>query len=214
MGKDVIVACDFASKDALITFLDKFSGRKPFVKIGMELFYAEGPQIVKEIRNDTGVIKSYQTQVVNKVISEDTSSKMREVLEQVVSAPDGTGKNAYVAGYRVGGKTGTSQKGDRSGTKRIASFVGFAPADDPQIVCLIMLDEPQVANKFGGSIAAPVAGAVIEDTLEYLGVERQTEESSSQDKTPFLQVYLLYSVGSSFSPITILSGKSFTGSPL
>ena len=140
------------------------------------------PQIVKEIRSDNGVIKSYQTEVVNKVISEDTSAKMRDILEQVVSAPDGTGKNAYIAGYRIGGKTGTSQKGDRSDTKRIASFVGFAPADDPQIVVLIMLDEPQVANKFGGTIAAPVAGAVIEDTLEYLGIERQAMDVDASEK--------------------------------
>ena len=140
------------------------------------------PQIVKEIRNSSGVIKSYQPEVVNKVISEETSAKMRDALEQVVSAADGTGKNAYISGYRIGGKTGTSQKGDRSGTKRIASFVGFAPADDPQIVCLIMLDEPQVANKFGGTIAAPVAGAVIEDTLEYLGVERHTADVTLEKK--------------------------------
>lgn len=140
------------------------------------------PQIVKEIRNNTGVIKSYQTEVVNKVISEETSAKMREALEQVVSAPDGTGKNAYISGYRIGGKTGTSQKGDRNDTKRIASFVGFAPADDPQIICLIMLDEPQVANKFGGTIAAPVAGAVIEDTLEYLGVDRKFEGNEQISK--------------------------------
>lgn len=137
------------------------------------------PQIVKEIRNNAGVIKSYQPEIVNKVISEETSAAMRDILEQVVSAPDGTGKNAYISGYRIGGKTGTSQKGDRSGSKRIASFIGFAPADDPQIVCLIMLDEPQVANKFGGTIAAPVAGAVIEDTLEYLGVERQYKDNES-----------------------------------
>lgn len=137
------------------------------------------PQIVKEIRNDAGIIKSYQTEIANKVISEETSALMRQLLEQVVAAPGGTGKNAYISGYRVGGKTGTSQKGSRTGTKRIASFVGFAPADDPQIICLIMLDEPQVANKFGGTIAAPVAGAVIEDTLEYLGVERQYDTDGS-----------------------------------
>jgi len=138
------------------------------------------PQIVKEIRNDAGIIKSYQTEIVNKVISEETSAIMRNLLEQVVAAPGGTGKNAYVSGYRIGGKTGTSQKGSRTGSKRIASFVGFAPADDPQIVCLIMLDEPQVANKFGGTIAAPVAGSVIEDSLEYLGVERQYDAEGSK----------------------------------
>ena len=141
------------------------------------------PQIVKEIRNDGGIVKSYQTEVVNKVISEETSKTVREILEQVVCAPDGTGKNAYISGYRIGGKTGTSQKGDRSGTKRIASFVGFAPADDPQIICLIMLDEPQTANKFGGTIAAPVAGSVIKDSLEYLGVEKQYDGDTTKKAT-------------------------------
>lgn len=143
------------------------------------------PQIVKEIRNETGIIKSYQPEVVNKVISEETSKTMREILEQVVSGEEGTGRNAYIKGYRIGGKTGTSEKGDRSDkSKRIASFVGFAPADDPEIVCLVMLDEPQVANKFGGTIAAPLAGEIIEDTLEYLGIQRnyESEEEASKSK--------------------------------
>lgn len=137
------------------------------------------PQIVKEVRNETGVVKSYQPEIVNKVISEETSRKMREVLETVVSSPTGGGKNAYIKGYRIGGKTGTSEKG-RNNDKRIASFVGFAPADDPEIVCLILMDEPQVAVRYGGTIAAPVVGAVIEETLEYLGIERQyTEEEAA-----------------------------------
>ena len=138
------------------------------------------PQIVKEIRNESGVLKSYQPQVVNKVISEQTSKIMREILETVVSSPNGGGKNAYIKGYRIGGKTGTSEKG-RKNNKRIASFVGFAPADDPEIICLIMLDEPEVANRYGGTIAAPVAGKVIEETLEYLGVERQYTEAEAKD---------------------------------
>ena len=139
------------------------------------------PQIVKEIRNDNGVLKSYQPQVINKVLSEETSKTMREVLESVVSAPDGTGKNAYVKGYKIGGKTGTSEKGKRNEKKRIASFAGFAPADDPEIVCLIMLDEPQVDNKFGGTIAAPVAGEIIADVLEYLGVAKEYKDGEKSD---------------------------------
>lgn len=136
------------------------------------------PQIVKEIRNSGGIVKSFYPQVVNKVISEETSATMRGILESVVSDPKGTGKNAYIRGYRLGGKTGTSEKG-RKNNKRIASFVGFAPADDPQIICLVMLDEPQVANKYGGTIAAPVVGSIIEETLEYMGVDRQyTEEEA------------------------------------
>lgn len=140
------------------------------------------PQIVKEIRNEAGVVKSYQPTVVNKVISEETSAIMREQLENVVAAPDGTGKNAYIKGYRIGGKTGTSEKAPRGTNKRIASFIGFAPADDPEIVCLVMLDEPQVDNKYGGTIAAPLAGEIMEDVLDYLGVERQYKEGEEPDE--------------------------------
>ncbi len=140
------------------------------------------PQIVKEIRNDSGVVKSYQPEIVNRVISEETSKTMREILESVVSSPNGSGKNAYIKGYRIGGKTGTSEKG-RNNDKRIASFIGFAPADDPQIVCLVMMDEPQVPVRYGGTIAAPVVGSIIEETLEYLGIERQYTEDELNTST-------------------------------
>lgn len=141
------------------------------------------PHIVKEIKNDGGVVKSYQPEVVNRVISEETSARMREILERVVSEPNATGKNAYVKGCRIGGKTGTSEKLPRGSDKRVASFVGFAPANDPEIVCLIVLDEPQTDNKFGGTIAAPIAGEVIEDTLNYLGIEKQYTEGETPDET-------------------------------
>ncbi len=139
------------------------------------------PQIVKEIRNSGGVIKTYEPETVTRVISEDTSQKMREILESVVALPEATGKNAYVKGCRIGGKTGTSEKGNRNEEKRIASFIGFAPANDPEIVCLIMLDEPQVDNKYGGTIAAPVVGELIEDILNYLGVEKQYTADEEPD---------------------------------
>lgn len=139
------------------------------------------PQIVKEIRNSNGVIKTYEPEVVSRVISEETSKTMREILESVVALPTSTGKNAYVKGCRIGGKTGTSEKGNREEGKRIASFIGFAPANDPQVVCLIILDEPQVDNKYGGTIAAPLAGEVIEDVLNYLGIEKQYTESEMPD---------------------------------
>ena len=137
------------------------------------------PHIVKEIRNDTGILKSYQPEVVNKVISQETSDIMKEILEGVVSSPTGSGRNAYIQGYRIGGKTGTSEKG-RNNDKRIASFIGFAPADDPEIVVLVMMDEPQVAVRYGGTIAAPVVGSLIEEILEYMGVERQYTESEAE----------------------------------
>ena len=139
------------------------------------------PYIVKEITNDSGVVKSYSPEVVNRVISERNSERMRAMLEQVVADPNATGKNAYVKGYRIGGKTGTSEKLPRGSDKRVASFVGFAPANDPQLVCLVMLDEPQVNNKFGGTIAAPVVGDVLADSLGYMGVSKQYTEDEQED---------------------------------
>ena len=137
------------------------------------------PHIVKEIRNKSGILKSYQPEVVNKVISKETSDMMKTILEGVVASPTGSGKNAYIQSYRIGGKTGTSEKG-RNNDKRIASFVGFAPADDPEIAVLIMMDEPQVGVRYGGTIAAPVVGSLIEEILEYMGVERQYSENEEE----------------------------------
>ena len=148
------------------------------------------PTIVKEISNADGVVKTYEPEVVNRVISEKTSKKMRELLEAVVADQNATGKNAYVKGYRIGGKTGTSEKQPRGSDKRIASFVGFAPANDPELVCLIMLDEPQAANKFGGTIAAPVCGEIIAESLDYLGIPKQYadgEEHEEQVTVPELR---------------------------
>ena len=142
------------------------------------------PRIVKEIRGTNGVVKSYESEEVARVISEETSQKMREILESVVSLPTSTGKNAYVKGCRIGGKTGTSEKGNRAEEKRIASFIGFAPANDPELVCLVMLDEPQVDNKYGGTIAAPLVGEIIEDSMNYLGIEKQY----TADETPDVRV--------------------------
>lgn len=139
------------------------------------------PLIVKKITNSEGVVKTYEPEVVNRVISEQTSEKMRNILEQVVSDPNATGKNAYVKGYRIGGKTGTSEKGNRLLKKRIASFVGFAPANDPELICLIMLDEPQTDNKYGGTIAAPVVGEILADSLDYLGIPKQYSENEEPD---------------------------------
>lgn len=142
------------------------------------------PRIVKEIRGTNGVVKSYGQEEVARVISEDTSQKMREILESVVSLSTSTGKNAYVKGCRIGGKTGTSEKGNREEEKRIASFIGFAPANDPELICLVMLDEPQVDNKYGGTIAAPHVGEIIEDSMNYLGIEKQYTD----DETPDVRV--------------------------
>ena len=109
---------------------------------------------------------------------------MRELLENVVT--NGSGKNAYVAGYRVGGKTGTSQKQnlkneDGSITKYISSFCGIAPADDPEIAIIVLLDEANVANYYGSAIAAPVVGQIFEEVLPYMDIEAvYTEEELAE----------------------------------
>lgn len=111
-------------------------------------------------------------------VSEEVSAVMRELLEKVVA--EGTGKNCYIERYRIGGKTATSQKLPRGSGKYIASFIGFAPADDPQIVGLVLIDEP-VGTYYGGTIAAPVLREIFENILPYyLGTDSdislETEE--------------------------------------
>ncbi len=135
------------------------------------------PHLVKEIiDSDNIVVEKNEPELVRQVISEETSQVMRGVLESVVS--EGGGKNAYLAGYRIAGKTGTSEKIPRGNGKYIASFLSFAPADDPQVACLVILDQPPVgATYYGGMIAAPVVKNIMEETLQYLNVEpRYTED--------------------------------------
>ena len=129
------------------------------------------PYVVERIvANDGTVIMETEPTVVRRVISEQTSALVREIAESVVS--DGSGRNAAVPGYRVGGKTGTAQKyedGKVADGKLIASFLGFAPADDPEFVCLILVDEPQVGTIFGSTVAAPFVKQMLEETLRHAG---------------------------------------------
>lgn len=106
------------------------------------------------------------------ILSQETSRTMRYILEQVVA--EGSGKNAKVEGYRIGGKTATSEKLPRSLKKYISSFIGFAPADNPEVIALITIDEP-VGIYYGGTIAAPVVGDIFKNILPYMGIEKETE---------------------------------------
>lgn len=111
--------------------------------------------------------------MVRKVISEETSAKVRAALESVVS--NGTGRTAYIDGYRVGGKTGTAQKVENGRylvNNYILSFIGFLPADDPQIVVYVAIDNPKGVNQFGGVIAGPPAKAILEDAIKALNIEK------------------------------------------
>ncbi|MCQ4923845.1 penicillin-binding transpeptidase domain-containing protein [Tissierella carlieri] len=140
------------------------------------------PRLVKELIDDEGkIVETFEPEIKRKVISESTSKTILEMLEHVVS--EGTGTNAYIPGFRVGGKTGTAQKiidGGYAPGKYIGSFVGVAPADDPQLVILVVVDEP-VGQYYGGTVAAPVAKTVLEETLNYLEVTPVfTEEDKKQ----------------------------------
>ena len=135
------------------------------------------PHVIKEIVNSENiVVEKKEPELVRQPISKETSATMRQVLESVVS--EGGGKNAYLAGYRIAGKTGTSEKIPRGNSKYIASFIAFAPADDPQIACLVILDQPEIGMPYyGGMIAAPVVKNIMEETLQYLGVQPRYNES-------------------------------------
>ena len=122
--------------------------------------------------SDGNVVEKTEPTVKRQVVSEKTASTVAGMMESVVSI--GTGKNAYVAGYHVAGKTGTSEKIGIEGAY-IASFAGFAPADNPQISILIAIDEPVGAHG-GGAVAAPIAGELLEKILTYLNVEPQYED--------------------------------------
>lgn len=128
------------------------------------------PQLVKEIVSPSGkVVKPFAVQEVRRVIDESTAKLTREILESVVT--NGTGRRAFLPGYRVAGKTGTAQKvvnGRYAEGDYVASFIGFAPADDPEIVVLAVIDG---VPQYGGAVAAPVVQSVILDSLKYLGVQ-------------------------------------------
>src|SRR5699024_1951738 len=113
-----------------------------------------------------------------RIISESTSKEVRDALESVVAK--GTGRPAYVDGYRVGGKTGTAQKvgpdGRYMANNHIVSFIGFAPADDPEIVVYVAIDNPKNVIQFGGVVAAPIVGTVIQDSLSSMNIPLRDKE--------------------------------------
>ena len=139
------------------------------------------PYLVSDILNPDGSILQHTEPVCRRqVIKLETSETMREMMEAVVLY--GGGRNARIQGYRVGGKSGTSQKLDSTDEKaRIASFVAVAPIDDPQFLCLVCLDEPHSWTTAGGSLSAPVCAEVLEQTLVYKGVPRAVEPETDSD---------------------------------
>ncbi|MYL33044.1 stage V sporulation protein D [Pontibacillus yanchengensis] len=146
------------------------------------------PYIAKEWVNPaTGdIVEQSEPTLKKQVISEETSAEIREALESVVA--QGTGRGAYVEGYRVGGKTGTAQKVGEDGrymsNNHIVSFIGFAPANDPEIVVYLAIDNPKNTVQFGGVVAAPIVGNIMEDSLRAVGVEKQKDGIEKEVQWP------------------------------
>lgn len=141
------------------------------------------PTVVKAYTDNKGnIIEEVKPKVVRQVISEETSKKLMKIAESVVT--DGGGKIAYLPGYRLAGKTGTAQKvidGRYAQGKYICSFMGIAPADDPQIAVLAIVDEPTGVSTFGNTTAGPIIKEIMSDALKYLGVEpKYTEEEKKE----------------------------------
>ncbi|MFO7152636.1 MAG: stage V sporulation protein D [Bacillota bacterium] len=147
------------------------------------------PHLAKALVDDEGnVIQEFKPRLVRQVISEDTARELKSLLESVVE--NGTGGRAKIEGYKVAGKTGTAEK--YADGKYVASFVGFAPADDPQFVVLVIIDEPSAGIYYGGQIAAPVFQKVMADILKYKGVKPETSESESKESVKVPDVRNLY----------------------
>ncbi|WP_308856882.1 penicillin-binding transpeptidase domain-containing protein [uncultured Oscillibacter sp.] len=185
-GVDMIgeVSGIFANEDSFnsnVVSLASYSFGQTFNVTPLELIRAQAacinggylytPYVVEQVLDDDGnIVLQHSTDTSRQVISEETSAKVRECLEYVVAS--GGGRNGQVAGYRVGGKTGTA---DKTGTGDVVvSFMCFAPADDPQIIMLLTMDTPSRSTGtavFGGTMVAPVASSIMSEILPYLGIE-------------------------------------------
>ena len=167
MGPVELASCAFG-QSSKISYLEMAAAVCAVVNGGKLM----QPYLVSDILAPDGTVLEHRDPVCKRqVIQPETSAVMREMMEAVVLY--GGGRNAQISGYRVGGKSGTSQKLDSADEKaRIASFVAVAPIDDPQFLCLVCLDEPHSWTTAGGSLSAPVCAEVLEQTLVYKGVPR------------------------------------------
>ena len=143
--------------------------------------YKVTPHFGKEIIDDAGnVVTTFDFGKGEQIISAETSERLKKILESVVS--EGGGHKAYIPGYHIGGKTATSQKLPRGSGKYTASFMAFAPADNPKLMALVIIDEPK-GTYYGGVIAGPVMKEILENALPYLGVQPRYSEQELNDET-------------------------------
>ena len=178
MGPVELASCAFG-QSSKISYLEMAAAVCAVVNGGKLM----QPYLVSDILAPDGTVLEHRDPVCKQqVIQPETSAVMREMMEAVILY--GGGRNAQISGYRVGGKSGTSQKLDSTDEKaRIASFVAVAPIDDPQFLCLVCLDEPHSWTTAGGSLSAPVCAEVLEQTLVYKGVPRAAADVPAEQTT-------------------------------
>ena len=178
MGPVELASCAFG-QSSKISYLEMAAAVCAVVNGGKLM----QPYLVSDILAPDGTVLEHRDPMCKQqVIQPETSAVMREMMEAVVLY--GGGRNAQISGYRVGGKSGTSQKLDSADEKaRIASFVAVAPIDDPQFLCLVCLDEPHSWTTAGGSLSAPVCAEVLEQTLVYKGVPRAAADVPAEQTT-------------------------------
>lgn len=166
MGATELASCSFGQSNK-ITPIQMITAVCATVNGG----YLVQPHVVRQVIDEDGnIVESYEPEAKRQVISAETSELMAEIMEQVVM--NANGRNAYVAGFRIGGKSGTSEKLGGDEKAYWASFCAIAPADNPEIAVLIILDEAQSSTSiYGGVIAAPIAGAIMADVLPHIGVD-------------------------------------------
>ncbi|MBP1904370.1 penicillin-binding protein 2B [Paenibacillus turicensis] len=143
------------------------------------------PHIVKETTNpQTEQVTVTKPEVISQVITPETAKQTGLMLEEVVSdQKNGTGRHAYIDGYRVAGKTGTAIKvinGQYDHTKQVVSFIGYAPVDDPKIAVIVVIDQPQNSDLGGGTAAAPVFKKIVSQSLQYMGVPKRTDKQATK----------------------------------
>ena len=186
--KDISLATSSYGQGISVTPIQLITAASAIANNGMLM----KPRIVNSIYSPetNELIEEYKPQEVRQVISKDIAQSLLKILETVVSK--GTGSKAQVAGYAIGGKTGTANKvidGAYGSGKYVASFVGIAPTTDPKMTVLVVIDEPDPSNSMGGQIAAPVAGEVMKDVLNYLSIPPDyKEEVESSEKVTVPEV--------------------------
>ncbi|MGL4362491.1 MAG: penicillin-binding transpeptidase domain-containing protein [Cellulosilyticaceae bacterium] len=166
-----------------ITPLQLLSGVSSVINGGYKITPHFGKEIIDSNNN---VVETFEYKKGEQILSTETSEQLKTILESVVS--EGTGNKSYIPGYRIGGKTATSQKLPRGSGKYIASFMSFAPAEDPEVIALVLIDEPKGVY-YGGAVAGPVMKELLQNILPYIGIERVfTEEEKMMEEVQTIEV--------------------------